>query len=355
VITVLIPDGHHQFSTGVILSLLKDPRIKVYSCIDQHPKISPQLKDKMAKAGLVQIEVPFPRRSKGWIHCLLQCIKAYNIDILAPIGLSTIQWMKTHAHVFPPHIRYLTSPPLTHLVDADDKHKLSQWATKLDIDIPPTLNLKDATDEALNTFTFPALLKPTLEKGGKGIHYIDSKATLTTFTHTYENKENWMVQSHISGIDYSVNILANTGKIIAYTAQKGLLKAPGKPFAPSPLINVHDNPDLYKIVEKFVTLTQWDGVANFDFIYSNADNRYYLLEINPRYWQSLMASVSAGVNFPVLHCLTTMGHPLPTNLPPITPVLFKRFDSKKQWKSYIAYTVAGYFNPLPRRSNWDSL
>ena len=43
---------------------------------------------------------------------------------------------------------------------------------------------------------------------------------------------------------------------------------------------------------------KWSGIVNIDFIYDENDKQAKILEVNPRYWQSLLGSLFAGVNFP---------------------------------------------------------
>src|SRR2546428_697479 len=45
---------------------------------------------------------------------------------------------------------------------------------------------------------------------------------------------------------------------------------------------------------------KWSGIVNIDFIYDENDKQAKILEVNPRYWQSLLGSLFAGVNFPYL-------------------------------------------------------
>ena len=64
---------------------------------------------------------------------------------------------------------------------------------------------------------------------------------------------------------------------------------------------------------------RWNGVANLDMLRCAATGATMVLEINPRYWATLLGSVHARVNFPYLACLAALGHPFPpTKSQPIT-------------------------------------
>jgi predicted ATP-grasp superfamily ATP-dependent carboligase len=45
--------------------------------------------------------------------------------------------------------------------------------------------------------------------------------------------------------------------------------------------------------------------------FDKRDQTVKILEINPRFWQSLLGSLTAGVNFPLVVCLTAMGAECP--------------------------------------------
>jgi predicted ATP-grasp superfamily ATP-dependent carboligase len=58
---------------------------------------------------------------------------------------------------------------------------------------------------------------------------------------------------------------------------------------------------------RLVSAIGWDGVADIDLIFDERDKNVKILEINPRFWQSLLGSLAAGVNFPLIACLTAIG------------------------------------------------
>ncbi len=52
----------------------------------------------------------------------------------------------------------------------------------------------------------------------------------------------------------------------------------------------------------------WCGVAHIDMRYDQNTKQFKVIEINSRFWVSLDASLIAGVNFPYLYCLSSMGN-----------------------------------------------
>ena len=69
---------------------------------------------------------------------------------------------------------------------------------------------------------------------------------------------------------------------------------------------------------------KWSGVVHFDLRYDEQDNTAKIVEINPRYWTSLLGSLIAGVNFPYLACLAALKADIPK-----TRYQFKRYVSSK--------------------------
>jgi len=56
---------------------------------------------------------------------------------------------------------------------------------------------------------------------------------------------------------------------------------------------------------------RWSGVAHVDLREHAATGRIDVIEVNPRFWGSLLGSLHAGVNFPQLTALSALGVPLP--------------------------------------------
>jgi len=50
---------------------------------------------------------------------------------------------------------------------------------------------------------------------------------------------------------------------------------------------------------KLLEALRWNGVAMVEFKRSDRDGRFYLMEINPKFWGSLGLAIHAGANFPV--------------------------------------------------------
>ena len=79
------------------------------------------------------------------------------------------------------------------------------------------------------------------------------------------------------------------------------------PYRIGVLQEFNDNEEIINIGRKLISDIKWNGVANIDFLVDKRDKSKRILEFNPRFWQSLLGSANAGVNFPLLYCQDAMG------------------------------------------------
>lgn len=153
----------------------------------------------------------------------------------------------------------------------------------------------------------PVLAKPTRGFGGKGIELFANTAALLEFlrqTNPDASLE-YIIQEFIPGYDVDCSVLCQEGKILAYTIQKGFL-ARSKAFSAPAGIDFLQDEQVFEVAANLMSALQWTGVAHIDMRYDERDQKVKILEINARYWISIIGSLIVGVNFPYLACLCAL-------------------------------------------------
>ena len=126
------------------------------------------------------------------------------------------------------------------------------------------------------------------------------------FLPSQPSDERWIVQTLIEGHDLAVNVLAQDGQILAATVQHVIMPSP-KPFQPAIGFEFRDYPAAMNVAESLIRELGWSGVANIDMRFDARHQIPLVLELNGRYWLSLLGSLNAGVNFPLLACEMCLG------------------------------------------------
>lgn len=148
-------------------------------------------------------------------------------------------------------------------------------------------------------FPFPVLLKPVGRLGGQGICRFDSVGAIeAVLTEPGFDAVGHVIQEWIDGTDVGGAFLADEGRLVAATTQRVLRR--GANYAPPPLVYLEEQPLFRELLERLARHLDWSGVAQVDAVVDRRDGGIRLLELNGRYWGSLLASTAAGVNFPVL-------------------------------------------------------
>lgn len=156
---------------------------------------------------------------------------------------------------------------------------------------------------------FPLIIKPSRGDFGAGIMRADDVAALDRALERFGPAARFVIQERLTGADIDCSVLARDGEILAWTIQEAL-RPPEREFAPASELRFVDHAPTLDVVRRLMRALQWSGIAHIDLRLEASTGRPCVLEINGRYWGSLLGSVAAGVNFPDLACRAALGLPL---------------------------------------------
>lgn len=235
--------------------------------------------------------------SVEYLDEVIHIIQNQQIDIILPASEDGFKFVAKFRKKLSKFCKVIALPSNDALDTAFDKWKLYNFLKKHDIPTPETYLFKQI--EQISQFNYPVLVKPIDGCGGKNIQKFDTLAPESFQVILNQPSEVYLVQEYIDGYDMGCSVLCQDGQVIAYTIQQQLGLTEG--FAPKidKLKFVHDSA-VIDIVKKTMNALKWSGVANLDLRYNSKTEQINIIEINPRFWQSLMGSLSVSVNFPYL-------------------------------------------------------
>ena len=361
-INVLIPDCNSGHTMAVVRCLGKMPDIALHGCTDDG-KI-PFRYSRYTKSFTLITQ----SSNEDYIQKLNAIIKDKKIDVILPIGGGTYRFFAANIAAIDSNARLATTASAEILEMVSNKYELAKFCDLHDIPSPKTAYLDEYKKEK-NGLNLPLIVKPETGWGGNNVYHIVTEADFATVKPTKHASEGkYIVQEYIDGYDIDMSLLADKGKIVAYTIQKGFLKR-SNPFAASAGLEFLENDGVYQTVEKLIKELNYSGIAHLDLRYDKHSGIYKIVEINTRYWGSLIASYLAGINFPYLHILATLEEEIPAS--PYTPIQYMDFlaglKSKKnslfssqdlgfRWRDtdysfYLSDPVAEIYNAWKRSRN----
>ena len=184
---------------------------------------------------------------------------------------------------------------------ANDKQKLMEVCEKYGIVHPKTRELTMETMDGVADYVgFPAMIKPNLSAGAKGIVKVGNKDELhAKFPSISEEFGKCTLQQFVEQPDYYYNVMLfrkKDGKTAASTVIKIRRFFPLK-GGTSCYSETLEHPFLLEQCERCLEKLNWHGFADFDVLEDMSTGELKIIEINPRVPSSLQASFAAGVNF----------------------------------------------------------
>lgn len=296
---VLIPDGESGHSLAVAQSLLSNKEVVIYLTATINHPASKFL------SGCKVFKLIENTDEKSYIESILQFALEQEIDVILPVDEITGKVFSKNKEYIEKFIPIIPVPDIETFIVATNKRLLAEFCAKNEIPVPRSWTLNDFNKEIEinNDQLFPIIIKPECGNGGKNIRLIKTKDEFLNIDFKSLNKEfgDYFVQEFIDGYDIDMSVLCHHGKIKAFTIQRALLGRKSK-FAAAAGIEFLDNIELKTVVGDLMSKLNYSGIAHLDLRFDKKTKSFKLIEINSRFWGSLLGSTKAGVNFPYLSC-----------------------------------------------------
>lgn len=174
-----------------------------------------------------------------------------------------------------------------------NKWELSRILKRLGLPQPNTELAADASALAATSLAFPIVTKPVDRWGGLGfqVHHSREQLEQRIVEGGLAADYPLLVQEYIPGPDVGFAFLARHGQLVAHAAFEQPVRGSRRYF---------DAPRLRHYVATLLRETGYHGVGEIDTRYDPATDEYRLLEVNPRFWASILYATHAGMNFPDL-------------------------------------------------------
>jgi len=185
-----------------------------------------------------------------------------------------------------------------------NKSRLMHHAIENNIPCPETFFIDRSED--IGNFSpmleFPAVLKPNIGSGGRGITFINSLKEFHTIGNRFFEKYGpFIIQEKIPFIHkYTVGVLCNADSMVRRACVIKERRNYPVETGPACYAETVSYPELVNLSVTLMESLNYFGIADLDFLVDARTGKPTLMEINPRFWGSLQVAINAGVDFPSL-------------------------------------------------------
>lgn len=241
---------------------------------------------------------------------IIDLCNKHSIDFIFPYDELEIRTVTSYKSELEKYATCLLGTDPTYFDIGIHKQNLAAFLHRHQLPSLPFVSLvqKNLVQEFIKNHPFPLLVKPVRMASGRGIQKMFHETELWTFLKE-DNVvgSDFMLQPFVVGTDITCNVICVNGKLKCYTIQESPVKR-GANFSSNDILCYHDDPDVVEVVGSMMQLLHWNGVACVDLRRDEITKKVYVLEINGRFWASVVPSfLKAGVNFPLIMLKLSLG------------------------------------------------
>lgn len=250
---------------------------------------------------------------------LFDFLSRQKIDVIIPLGDKSARFLSQNKQEIENTFHASCAVQDFPLFDlAQNKQKLMALCEKSHLPHPRTRKIENndaSIDAAIDYVGFPAMLKPDVGMGARGIVLVNSreeiKEKIATTQSVYSTCTLQQFIRH-TGIYYNVMLYRDAdGKILNHTIMQIMRYFPLKGGTSSYCKTINDD-YLVQICATVLERLNWVGFADFDIMQEQGTNDLKILEINPRIPASIHSAYVSGINFPRMIVEGTLHLPVHT-------------------------------------------
>jgi len=302
-ISILIPDGESPFAYHVLNCLADVDDVEVH--------ILSAAANALARYSRATKSFHLLKKGQRPVDGVAEVCAKVQVDLCMPVGADGVYYFAQHREETEKTTNLLLMESADNLDNIGDKAKFAELLRAHRLPHPHSITSRAQLDLEIQNLTFPVLVKPRGGGGGEGIDKCEYSEALIARVDSQENFfEEYLIQEYVEGEDVDCSTFCRDGKILAYTMQKGLYVDPDS-YLPAQGIEFVHHPGVFEVASKLVSTLKWNGIAHVDTRIRSTDGSIDIIEINTRFWGSLEGSFHAGVNFPYVACLASLGREVP--------------------------------------------
>ena len=198
-------------------------------------------------------------------------------------------------------LRLYVLPTADQIRTLNNKWHFSTLLRDADLPRPETVLLERVEDIDKIDFDPPYIVKPTCRAFAAGVVRCSDKAAIARHMQSGAlfSQPPLVAQKFLTGPEFCACFLAVDGEVRATANFRD--EKPFRAFI--------ESPDIEQLVAAIVRATHYRGLGIIDMIKDERDGRFKPLEMNPRFWGSMLGSLDVGVNFVQLGLEATFGEP----------------------------------------------
>lgn len=245
----------------------------------------------------------------GFVDFFLSYIENERVEAIIPMTDEAACFLSKNKESLKSKVRFII-PDWDIFCKGYDKNSLMAICKKCGIPHPQTIDLQ--SEKNIPDSIFPALIKPNITTGGRGMTLVNSLEEFEKkYSTIYSKYGSCHLQQFIKqgGKQAKVQIFTDNDGNLKYSSVIDKLRYyPENGGSSCCNITVEDE-NMVKICYSVLKTIGWKGFADFDLIQDPDDGIFKIMEINPRLPACIKSAIKSGIDYGKIILDATLDRP----------------------------------------------